>query len=422
MARPKQLSLKNPSAIIAPLAERLRPSSWDEYAGIEALDQSLIAQLTSGHGRPPSLILWGPPGSGKTTFAKLVGSSFDCEFIEFSAVLDGVKELREVIAQAEAAPRWTLLFMDEIHRFNRAQQDALLPHVERGTVTLIGATTENPSFYLNGALLSRVRVLTLPPLSERALEKLVSRAVSILNLDLSSQELQLFINASAGDARRALNLLESFAAQATRPAVNEFLASVHAITYDRAGESHYNLASAFIKSMRGSDPDAALVWGFRMLEGGEDPRFLLRRMIIFASEDISNADPRALTIAVNAAEAFDRIGLPEGRIPIAQAITYLASAPKSNRSYQAMNAVLSDLQQKPQLTVPLHLRNAPTKLMADLGYGKEYVYPHDAPQGYVAGIDYLPPELGDKKYYKPSERGYEATIKTRLESLKKPKE
>lgn len=419
MARPKQLALKTVQASVAPLAERLRPQSWQEYAGLAALDQSLIGQLTSGHGRPPSIVLWGPPGAGKTTFAKLVGRSFDCAFVEFSAVLDGVKELREVIAQAEADSRWTLLFMDEIHRFNRAQQDALLPHVERGTVTLIGATTENPSFYLTGALLSRVRVLSLPALSADSLLKLIARATQALSLSLGASEQEQFAAVAAGDARRAINLLESFAAQSTRPEVSAFLSDVHAITYDRAGESHYNLASAFIKSLRGSDPDAALVWGFRMLEGGEDPRFLLRRMIIFASEDISNADPRALTIAVSAAEAFDRIGLPEGRIPIAQAITYLASAPKSNRSYAAMNAVLQDLESKPQLTVPLHLRNAPTKLMSELGYGKDYVYPHDLPEGYVAGVDYLPPELGGRKYYKPAERGYEATIKARLEGLKK---
>ena len=419
MARAKQLVLKTAAASVAPLAERLRPSSWDDFAGLDALDQSLITQLVSGHGRPPSLVLWGPPGAGKTTFAKLVGKSFDCEFIEFSAVLDGVKELREVIAEAESAARWSLLFMDEIHRFNRAQQDALLPHVERGTITLIGATTENPSFYLTGALLSRVRVLVLPALSQNALLNLIERAAKVLNLKFSSAECEMFCAVAAGDARRAINLLESFAAQATRPDVANFLASVHAITYDRAGESHYNLASAFIKSMRGSDPDGALVWGFRMLEGGEDPRFLLRRMIIFASEDISNADPRALSIAVSAAEAFDRVGMPEGRIAIAQAITYLASAPKSNRSYAAMNAVLDDLRSNPQLTVPLHLRNAPTKLMSELGYGKDYVYPHDQPCAHAAGVCYLPNELADAKYYKPSERGYEATIKARLESLKK---
>jgi putative ATPase len=407
-----------------PLAERLRPSSLDEFFGIEQLDPSFVAQLRSGKGRIPSAILWGPPGSGKTTLAKLIGRSYECEFVEISAVLSGVKDVREVVERAKKLDRPTLLFVDEIHRFNKGQQDAFLPHVEAGTIALVGATTENPSFYLTSALLSRARVVVLKPLGRRALAKVCSRGEHALGIELSEESRALFEEASAGDGRRLLNLLEAFSyategsAGSASDDARAFLAqSGHAI-YDRDGEEHYNIASAFIKSLRGSDADAALYWGFRMIDGGEDPRFVIRRLVIFASEDIGNADPRALQIAISTFQAYELVGIPEGRIPIAQCITYLATAPKSNRSYMALNRALASIKNSPQAAVPMHLRNAPTGLMEGLGYGNGYVYPHDQPYGYAPDVEYLPKGVPGRPFYEPSDRGNEKTIKERLQWLR----
>lgn len=407
-----------------PLAETLRPKTWAEVQGLEELDKSLAQQLSAGRGTPPSLILWGPPGSGKTTMAKLIGASFDCRFVQISAVLSGVKEIREVVEEAKKSPKRTILFVDEIHRFNRGQQDAFLPHVENGTLILIGATTENPSFYLNSALLSRARVVPLKPLDPKNLISILARGRDHLGLKISNEALELIAGAADGDGRRALNILES-ANQALGggkdeiPAskLNEFLRDSKSLFYDRSGEEHYNTVSAFIKSMRGSDPDAALFWCFKMIESGDDPRFVIRRMIIFAAEDIGNADPRALQLAVSTLSAFEALGLPEGKIPIAQCIVYLAAAPKSNRSYSAMKKIISEVHRCSAAKVPAHLRNAPTALMESMGYGEGYRYPHDEAQGYAPGVQYLPDELKGQKFYEPSDRGLEKNIAERLSFL-----
>lgn len=410
-----------------PLAEKLRPQSLDEFSGLEALDATFVKQLRSGAGRIPSAILWGPPGCGKTTLAKLIGKLYDCEFVELSAVLSGVKDVREVVEAAKEREKPTLLLVDEIHRFNKAQQDAFLPHVEAGTIALVGATTENPSFFLTAALLSRCRVVVLKPLSAQALTKVCERGERELALTLSDGARAMFAEACGGDGRRLLNLLEScrdsLGVQAggsmNDEDVRAFLANAGVLSYDRDGEEHYNIASAFIKSMRGSDPDASLYWGFRMLEGGEDPRFLIRRLVIFASEDIGNADPRALQLAVSTLQAFELVGLPEGRIPIAQCIAYLATAPKSNRSYVALHRALGAVKNHPGAAVPKHLRNAPTGLMKGMGYGDGYVYPHDEPYGYAPGVEYLPKGITGRPFYEPSDRGNEKTIGERIEWLKK---
>lgn len=407
-----------------PLAERLRPTTLEEFSGVEGLDSSFVAQLRSGKGRIPSVILWGPPGCGKTTLAKLIGRMYDCEFVELSAVLAGVKDVREVVEVARGKERPTLLLVDEIHRFNKGQQDAFLPHVEAGTIALVGATTENPSFFLTAALLSRCRVIVLKSLSLEALSKVCIRGEAELGLTLSAASRTLFQEACGGDGRRLLNLMEAFydskrgRADVSDEDVRVFLKDAGVLAYDRDGEEHYNIASAFIKSLRGSNSDAALYWGFRMLEGGEDPRFLIRRLVIFAAEDIGNADPRALQVAVSTLQAFELIGLPEGRIPIAQCITYLATAPKSNRSYVALHRALKAVKQNPNAPVPMHLRNAPTGLMQGLGYGDGYVYPHDLPYGYAPGVEYLPQGIHGRPFYEPSDRGNEKTIADRLEWLK----
>jgi putative ATPase len=407
-----------------PLAELLRPRTLDDFSGLDLLDAHFISQLRSGQGRIPSVILWGPPGCGKTTLAKLIGASYDCEFVELSAVLAGVKDVREVVERAKSNSRPTLLFVDEIHRFNKGQQDAFLPHVEAGTIALIGATTENPSFYLTGALLSRCRVLVLQSLSEEALDRVCRRGEVEMGIGLSDSGRPLLLQAAAGDGRRLLNLLESLGGALStgsvlsEEAVRAFLKNARVRVYDRDGEEHYNLASAFIKSMRGSDADAALYYGFRMLEGGEDPRFLIRRLVIFASEDIGNADPRALQVAVSTLDAFELVGLPEGRIPISQCITYLATAPKSNRSYVALHRALAAVRSTPNAPVPLHLRNAETKLMKTIGYGEGYRYPHDETNGFALGVRYLPDQVKGEPFYEPSERGNEKTIKERLAWLR----
>jgi putative ATPase len=402
-----------------PLAEELRPKSINELAGLEQLDAILVQSLKNAEGRAPSVILWGPPGSGKTTLAKLIGRTFRAEFVELSAVQSGVKDIRDVVERSRGSLLPVVLFLDEIHRFNKAQQDAFLPHVESGTFSLIGATTENPSFSLTGALLSRCRVVVMPPINDQAMASILERAGRSLGIELATKDAELFIQAASGDARRLLNMLENFAQWRSRIGgdVADFLKDARLLQYDRSGDHHYDIASALIKSLRGSDPDAALYWGFRMLESGEDPRFVIRRLIIFASEDIGNADPRALQIAVSTLDAYQLIGLPEGRIPIAQCITYLATAPKSNRSYIAMHRAIAAIGGAPAAAVPLHLRNAPTGLMKSLNYGADYVSPHDRPAGYAAGERYLPDGVTGG-FYEPSDRGYEKTIGERLAWLR----
>ncbi|MEE8424098.1 MAG: replication-associated recombination protein A [Thermodesulfobacteriota bacterium] len=430
--------LKNSSA---PLAERMRPESLDLFVGQEHLTgkEKLLAKMVRKKDLY-SLILWGPPGTGKTTLANIIAKASGAHFVSFSAVLAGVKDIREVIKEAQNQLKYhqkkTILFVDEIHRFNKAQQDAFLHHVEDGTITLIGATTENPSFEVNAPLLSRCKVLVLNPLAEEDIEKLLKRALNDeacglkkLGVKIANDTLA-FINVSShGDARVALNTLE-VAAMITTPdtkgirhitieTAQEALQK-KAILYDKGGEEHYNVISAFIKSMRGSDPDAALYWLARMLEAGEDPLFVVRRMVIFASEDIGNADPMALQVAVSVKDAYHFVGMPEGWIPLAQGVTYLASAPKSNASYMAYKSALKDVKEKGALPVPLHIRNAPTKLMKNLNYGKDYKYPHNYEEGHV-DENYLPEKLKSKTYYFPKDSGKEKEIKERLEQLRKGK-
>ncbi|HWV39423.1 MAG TPA: replication-associated recombination protein A [Vulgatibacter sp.] len=419
----------------APLAERMRPRTLDEVVGQEkVVGEGRLLRRAIERDEVPSMILWGPPGSGKTTLARLIARATSSEFVPFSAVLGGVADVRRILAEARkarAAGRRTILFVDEIHRFNKAQQDAFLPHVESGDVTLIGATTENPSFALNAALLSRARVYVLEPLGEDALLELLERAMADeerglgrAGVEADPDALRHLAQASAGDARRALSALEVAAASAAaRPDGRIGLADAEeaiarrALLYDKAGEQHYDLVSAFIKSMRGSDPDAALHYAARMLEAGEDPRFVLRRMVIFAAEDVGLADPRALTVALDAHRAFEFVGWPEGYLPISMAICYLAAAPKSNSALLAYQAAKADVMAKGPLEIPLELRNAPTRLMKDLGYGGGYRYPHDEPGHHVAQ-DYLPKALVGRVYYQPSDQGWERQIGERIRGLR----
>jgi len=421
-----------------PLAERMRPKKLSDLVGQEGLKRLIDRVLGPAPAEalpgapprePPSLILWGPPGCGKTTFARMLSTETTLPFEPFSAVLGGVKEVREIVARAKERKLRgfgkTLLFVDEIHRFNRAQQDAFLPHVEDGTLVLIGATTENPSFTLNAALLSRARVVQLTPLAPEDLEALLERAVndSIHGIDTDlisiAPEVLKFLAANAGgDARRALSDLEIVAGASTRtreplevPQVQALLGRA-TIAHDRAGDSHFDLASALIKSLRGSDPDAALYYMARLIEGGEDPRFICRRLTIFASEDIGNADPRALGVAMDCWQGIERLGLPEGRILLGQACTYLATAPKSNASYTGINAAIALVQETGPLPIPLHIRNAPTATMKDLGYGRGYRYPHD--HGGWVDDHYLPDALVGHRLYEPEGHGYERHIADRL--------
>ncbi len=419
----------------APLAERMRPRTIDEYVGQAHLlgPDRLLRRMIEGRSLS-SLILWGPPGSGKTSLARLLAGAVDVPFASFSAVLSGVKELRQILEQARhqqlqhGTP--TVLFVDEIHRFNKAQQDAFLPHVEQGLIVLLGATTENPSFEVIPPLLSRARVLVLEALGPDELKTILTRALDDtqrglggLGLSAEKASLDFLVQHAQGDARIALGSLEVAAGLAVQQQLDRLDLSLveeavqhKALRYDKAGEEHYNVISAFIKSLRGSDPDAAVYWLMRMVEAGEDPLFIVRRMVIFAAEDIGNADPQALSLAVAAKEAVHFVGLPEARIPLAQAATYLATAPKSNASYAAMQAALGDVKQHGPLPVPLHLRNAPTRLMKDLGYGKGYQYAHDQADA-VVDHHHLPDALADRRYYRPSDRGHERTIRERMDRI-----
>jgi putative ATPase len=420
-----------------PLADRMRPRTLDEIVGQRHLiAPGKLLYEAIAHDRVPSMILWGPPGTGKTTMAQVVANETRAEFVPFSAVLGGVPELREILKAAAEKKRLyskrTTVFVDEIHRFNKAQQDALLPHVERGTITLIGATTENPSFAVNAALLSRARVFRLESLSPHDLAELLSRALEdserglgLLGMAADEGTLLALAEGAGGDARRALDVLELAVKHAADQGAKT-LSTAHAtealsartLLYDKSGEEHYNVVSAFIKSMRGSDPDAAIYWMMRMLEAGDDPRFVLRRMIIFASEDVGTADPLALPQAMAADQAFHRLGMPEAMFALAQCCHYLACAPKSNASYKSWTAAKEDIDKHGALPVPMKLRNAPTKAMKEWGYGSGYRYAHDEREGYVKGETYLPDALQDRRYYEPKDAGFERELRERLRKLR----
>ena len=418
----------------APLAERMRPHTLGDYMGQEHLlgPGKMLRSLIESD-QVPSLILWGPPGSGKTTLARVIANATSAHFIFFSAILTGVKEIREVLKEAEDELKFhgkrTILFVDEIHRFNKSQQDAFLPYVERGIFTIIGATTENPSFEVIAPLLSRCKVLVLNSLTEGEIAAILrhalhdrERGLGALGLSADEEALAFIAEQSGGDARIALNTLETASRLAKTGVISLETArealQKKALLYDKGGEEHYNVISAFIKSMRGSDPDAALYWLARMLEAGEDPLFIIRRMVILASEDIGNADPRALQVAVAALQAFQLVGMPEGRIILGQAVTYLATAPKSNASYIGIDAAMAEVRKSGALPVPLHIRNAPTKLMKELGYHEGYRYAHDYPDGFVPQ-EHLPERLSGRRFYEPQGHGYEKSIRERMEWLKK---
>ncbi len=420
-----------------PLADRMRPRTLDEFVGQEHIlgpGKSLRVQIERDD--TGSLIFWGPPGVGKTTLAKIIARMTHADFIEFSAVLSGIKEIKQVMADAERARQYgtrTIVFVDEVHRFNKAQQDAFLPYVEKGSIRLIGATTENPSFEVISALLSRTRVYVLSPLTEEQIVGLLQRALQDeerglgdLHLDADEAALRKIAAYSSGDARSAYNALEvaaTLAREAGSPITDAIVTDAlqkRVLMYDKAGEEHYNLISALHKSVRNSDPDAALYWLGRMLEAGEDRLYVARRVVRMAVEDIGLADPNALNITLAAKEAFDFLGVPEGDLALAQAVVYLCAAPKSNAVYLAYGAVREDVERTAQDSVPLQLRNAPTKLMKGLGYGEGYQYAHDLEER-VADMQCLPDNLKDRVYYHPTEEGIEKRIKARLEEIKQAK-
>ena len=422
-----------------PLATRMRPERIEEVVGQDHIlgpSRPLTRSLETGN--LFSILFWGPPGSGKTTIAKLIAKYTSCPFESFSAVLSGVKELREITESAKKTYRYeqkpTILFVDEIHRFNKAQQDAFLPHVESGLIILIGATTQNPSFEIIPPLLSRTRVMTLKALEFKDMTLILNRAIKDkkrglgdLNIEIEEDALRYIINISHGDARTALNNLESASYFVQPDKNNQRVVNVATVAlaldkkplmYDKNGEEHYNHISALHKSMRGSDPQASIYWLYRMLEAGEDPLFIGRRLIRFASEDIGLANPRALEIALTAYQAWEKVGPPEAELSLAQAVVYLATAPKSNTLYKAEKSVKKEIEESGPLGVPLHLRNAPTKLMKQMNYGKGYIYPHDHPESRIEQ-EYLPEKIGGRIFYRPSDRGFEKEIKKRMIEQKK---
>ena len=426
---------------LSPLSERMRPVNIEEFVGQEHLtgNKKILRHMIET-GEPYSIILWGPPGTGKTTLAGIIAKSSNYHFVSLSAVTSGIKEVRQVIADSisskTAQKKPSLLFIDEIHRFNKAQQDAFLPHVEKGNIILIGATTENPSFEVIAPLLSRTKVLTLEPLNNDQIKYIIKIALSDktnglgeLNITLQDEAIEHIINGSRGDARVCLNTLE-IAAMISVPdkdghrqisiAEAEEALQKKMLLYDKTGEEHYNIISALHKSLRGSDAHASIYWLARMLEAGEDPLYIARRLIRFASEDIGNADPGALQIALNAKDSIHFLGLPEGKLAIAQATLYLATAPKSNAVYAAYSKAEHAVAETGSLSVPLHIRNAPTKLMKNLGYGHNYKYAHKYPDA-IVNQDYLPDKLTDRKFYFPSERGFEKIIKERIEYIENKK-
>jgi len=426
----------------APLAERMRPDCLENFFGQEKLvgKGKLLRELLESQSIP-SLILWGPPGTGKTSLAKIISGSTQLDFIFFSAVLSGVKDVRKIVEQAalrlKSEKIKTILFVDEIHRFNKSQQDGFLPHVESGLLTLIGATTENPSFQVIAPLLSRCRVLVLEPLTDNDLKKIIERTLTDVehglgadNLELEESAVDLLIDSADGDARKALNILEVAATlvfQKTSDNTSVFVitedhiseaAQKKTLRYDKDGEEHYNLISALHKSLRDSDPDGSIYWFYRMIDSGEDPLYIGRRLIRFASEDIGIADPNALVQAITGRQTYHMLGSPEGELALAQVVIYLATAPKSNSIYRASKTVRNRIKKSGSLPVPLHIRNAPTSLMKNLGYGKGYQYAHDTEDGLVEQ-NHLPPELEGTVFYQPTNRGYEAIVKDRLDKWRK---